>query len=133
MTMGKSPRLISASDVGKAAYCPHSLSLQKKHAYSSNDRQRAGTKAHAQMNDHLLNTQDSRCYIATHALGANDPDTQALRDWRDRFLMPHWGGRSFVNLYYWLSPYLIQHLSANSLATRALAFLLRKAAARVKP
>lgn len=131
--MSKPSRLISASDVGKAAYCPHSLSLQKKYSYSSSDRQRAGTKAHDAMNDRLLNTQDSRCFIATHALGLHDPDTQALRDWRDRFLMKHRAGRHLVNLYYWLSPRLVRHLTAHGRATQFLAYLLRKVASWVKP
>lgn len=125
--------LVSASDVGKAAYCPHSLSLQKQHRYDSSDRQRAGTKAHNALNDRLLNGQDSRCFIATHALGVNDPDTQALRDWRDRALMPSRAGRLLVNLYYYCSPHLLRHLSPTGWVTRILAKQLRRFAERVKP
>ncbi len=131
--MAKPPRLVSASDVGKAAYCPHSLSLQKRYAYSSDARQRAGTKAHNALNESLLSGQDSRCFIATHALGAHDPDTQALRDWRDRVLMTTPFGRALVRFYYWSSPWLIRRLLPGMRSTQFVARCLRRFAARVKP
>ena len=53
---------------------------------------------------------DRRCFIATALYGADAPQTEWLRAWRDSALMPHRPGRLFVRTYYALSPRLIAPL-----------------------
>lgn len=66
-----------------------------------------GDHAHARLNTQLKRA-DKRCFIATACYGVDDPRTEALRQWRDRVLMPSHVGRGLVQLYYRLSPLLVR-------------------------
>ena len=50
---------------------------------------------------------DRRCFIATAIYGPDAPETDFLRAWRDRVLMPTTTGRFFVQAYYASSPALV--------------------------
>ncbi len=98
---------VSASDVGRAAFCPYYLvhkqagTSPSRHAEIAREK---GTQSHQALNQLV---QDSRCYIASALYGPNDKRTQCLRDFRDRYLLRHWVGRIFVTLYYYISPTLV--------------------------
>jgi hypothetical protein len=48
------------------------------------------------------------CYIATMAYGDyNHPQVIYLREYRDKKLLSHIGGKLFVKFYYWTSPYIV--------------------------
>lgn len=104
--------IVNASDVGKAAYCPHSLSLSKRKVKSHGAAmklQHAGTRKHDALTQTVISEnaghgQDSRCYVASYAFGADHPVTQSLRDWRDQRLLTMLGGRILVQAYYAVSP-----------------------------
>ncbi len=82
--------------------------LQKASATSRRSA-RSGTAAHADLHRDALRTLsaqngDARCFIATALWGSADPCSQALRQWRDRWLLKrHWGPLA-TRLYYRLSP-----------------------------
>lgn len=104
--------IVNASDIGKAAYCSHSLSLSKRNVKSHDAAvkwQQAGTKKHDDLTHAVINGesgqgQDSRCYVASYAFGGDHPVTQSLRDWRDQRLLVAPAGKILVWFYYRLSP-----------------------------
>lgn len=52
----------------------------------------------------------SGCYIATAVYGTYDcPQVWVLRRYRDYALAKTWYGRTFVNTYYAISPFLVKH------------------------
>ncbi len=61
---------------------------------------------------------DRRCFIATAIYGPDAAETNFLRAWRDRVLMPAMAGRLFVRAYYAVSPGLVPLLCrSRSVAT----------------
>lgn len=73
---------------------------------------------------------DRRCFIATVIYGPDAAETNFLRAWRDRVLLPSLAGRAFVRCYYALSPWLVPVLARSSRASAAarvvLDWLLRR-------
>jgi len=55
-------------------------------------------------------TPDRRCFIASAVYGPDAWQTNYLRTWRDRHLMPTWWGRLMIGAYYALSPALVRRL-----------------------
>jgi hypothetical protein len=54
------------------------------------------------------------CFIATAAFGADwEAEVQALRDFRDRYLLPYAAGRWFVARYYELSPGVAAYINGH--------------------
>lgn len=98
---------VSASDTGRASYCPHHLELKHKGSKPSTSAKSAmikGDEAHNKLN-RIAN--DKRCFIATHLYGEDHRDTILLRKFRDKHLMNCWYGQLSIKLYYALSPTLV--------------------------
>ena len=98
---------VSASDVGRAEYCPHYLEHKYKGSEVSASAKSArimGEVAHDELN-RVAN--DSRCYVATYLYGIDDPRTQQLREFRDTYLYRAFLGRCFIRTYYFCSPLLV--------------------------
>ena len=73
--MSKKSDWVSASDVGRAEFCPKYLELKYSGAAVSETEEKArarGDAAHEQFNNEIKST-DSRCFIASHLYGINDP------------------------------------------------------------
>jgi YVTN family beta-propeller protein len=67
-------------------------------------------------------TTSSSCFIATAAYGSFlDPNVEALRQFRDRYLMNNMMGHAFVDWYYMTSPPVAQFIQEHD----ALRFLVR--------
>jgi hypothetical protein len=56
---------------------------------------------------------NNNCFIATAVYGPYAPETNTLRAWRDKALMPSKLGRILVSCYYVLSPYFVTFLKRN--------------------
>lgn len=98
---------VSASDVGRAAYCPHYLELKNKGASPSKEAvilRAKGEEKHDELN---RQAEDPRCYIATYLYGPEDSRTNLLRSFRDRQLAHYKLGRIFIQIYYLVSPSLV--------------------------
>lgn len=68
--------------------------------------------------------QDRRCFIATAVYGPDAAETDFLRTWRDRALMPSMAGRAAVFLYYRVSPLLLPILERHTRLAHAVRALL---------
>ena len=62
---------------------------------------------------------DRRCFIATAIYGPDAAETNFLRAWRDRVLMPAMAGRLFARAYYAVSPSLVPLLCRSRCAATA--------------
>lgn len=122
---------VSASEVGKTAWCPHGASLigrgaqpDKRHA----QRTERGTASHENLTRSVIDAQgqDQRCFVASYALGGNHPTTRHLRDWRDRVLMVTAWGRMLVAIYYTTSPILIRIAGSSRRVRVWSAFLVKR-------
>ena len=105
-------KYVTASDIGRMAYCPRSVSFEKQGHRVSADaqlRRQRGNIAHQQYNQQVRANQDKRCFIATTVFGETHPVTQAFRDYRDKHLITR-AGQCYVHVYYVISPYLCRLL-----------------------
>ncbi|HET8701316.1 MAG TPA: CFI-box-CTERM domain-containing protein [Nitrococcus sp.] len=71
------------------------------------------------------------CFIATAVCGSSAWQTERLRDWRDRALLPSRTGRALVTIYYQLSPPVAVVLGRWPLATRLIRAVLDLLARRL--
>lgn len=57
--------------------------------------------------------KNDNCFIATAIYGADAPETNTLRNWRDKRLLPTMAGRALVSCYYVVSPFVAKLLKRN--------------------
>lgn len=107
MSNSRKSKWVSASDVGRASYCPHYLELKERGTKPS--QQSIEAMAKGEVSHEALNRQaeDRRCFVATHLYGSDHPNTCLLREYRDQKLASHTIGRVFITVYYAISPYLV--------------------------
>ena len=122
---------VSASDAGRAAYCPQYLVHKHQGADPSKEAVRnreRGAAKHADLNRQV---QDRRCYIATYLYGSDDPRTDRLRTFRDEVLMSCAAGRIMTSIYYRISPSLVVAAGKSRMVSQFLAYLVGYVLSRV--
>jgi hypothetical protein len=101
---------ILASDLGKLAYCEQKLRFDSVYGDRAPERVRklrdSGTAAHSRFETEGRGG-DRRCFVATCIYGSDAIETNALRSFRDRTLLPSPAGRFLVAIYYSVSPHLV--------------------------
>ena len=107
MGNSRKSKWVSASDVGRASYCPHYLELKEKRTKPSQESIEARAKGEVSHEELNLQAEDRRCFVATHLYGSDHPNTCLLREYRDQRLASHTTGRVFITGYYAISPYLV--------------------------
>lgn len=71
-------------------------------------------------------SSNSNCFIATAVYGGDAHETNALRAWRDRCLIPNFLGRAVVVSYYRISPSIVPILEHHSWVRRIVKAALDK-------
>lgn len=100
-------KMVSASDVGRAAYCPHYLQLKHSGAEVSAAAKAARHKGDVKHDEFNRKAVDQRCYVASYLYGPDDCRTHRLRKFRDDRLATSFAGRACVRFYYAVSPALV--------------------------
>jgi hypothetical protein len=112
----KRARHITATELAECCVCEQRVLFDrtrgKRRTAQSRQRMWAGEAAHSALHQEALRetpaqARDARCFVASALWGPVDPRTEALRAWRDRWLLKRWWGPSTVGLYYALSPWLV--------------------------
>jgi hypothetical protein len=122
---------VSASDVGRAAYCPHYLELKNRGVKASRQAEASRARGNARHDELNRIAQDKRCYIASYLYGISDERTDDLRSFRDNTLLRHRPGNVLVNIYYCLSPTLVTISSRCPAAERCLRYIVNGIVERV--
>ena len=105
---------IAASELAKLGYCEAKTLFDGRYGERPTKLQVArrldGEAAHRRFHrdalDYGVHGSDRRCYIATYIFGQDAPETNALRAFRDRALLPRAWCRPLVSAYYISSPVL---------------------------
>jgi len=109
-------RRVTATDLAECCVCEQRVLFDMDRGKLRTPERRrameAGEAAHAALHRAALQelhecSVDSRCFVASALWGPTDPRTEALRAWRDRWLLHRWWGPSIVKLYYAASPTLV--------------------------
>lgn len=131
MDKRKRTRVATPTDLAGMAKCEMELFLKSRHGnrITSDMAERAaeGTRIHEEF-ETRGGRPDRRCFVASWAIGPDDPVTETLRGWRDTALMPTARGRAFVRVYYAVSPWLVALLSRIPGARPASAWLVSRIA-----
>ena len=69
--------------------------------------------------------RDDRCFIASAVFGADAPETNVLRKWRDERLNRTAFGRGFISIYYKLSPSIAKRIEQRPVVKTFLRFIIK--------
>lgn len=107
----KPDQYVSVTELAQLGICEQQLLLDKYHgkqrSKTLNNLARDGERIHARYERVLAQATDSRCFIATAVYGPHASETNLLRRFRDKFLLPYWWGRILCSFYYRTSPGLV--------------------------
>lgn len=122
VVMGK--KYHSITDIVATVYCEQKAVYDRKRGdarpISVRAKAVAGTFEHLrfQVEGQTRQAFDRRCFIASHVYGPDATETNWLRAWRDRELLPSRIGRFAVAVYYAVSPFILPILERSPRLTR---------------
>lgn len=128
---GKRPRRLSASNLAALGRCEQQAMFRHHGRAERMDpalaaARRRGDLEHTRRHRAVTAGRSRRgpCFIATAVYGGEAWQTETLRKWRDRSLMPCRAGRALVRAYYRLSPTVVIALTRRPWAVRLVRVLL---------
>lgn len=98
-------KITTVTDLVTFTRCERLAALKREHAEEIDLRRAISIRKGIQEHQKFEAQHDSRCFVASWALGESDPDTQKLRQWRDAVLLSRPWGRLVVKCYYQVSPW----------------------------
>ncbi|AGG89038.1 hypothetical protein R2APBS1_1915 [Rhodanobacter denitrificans] len=130
---------ISATELATLGLCEQQAALDRTNGKgrATADQRRwldAGTASHERARLAALRgaATDRRCFIASAVYGPDAPQTDILRRWRDRSLLPTRAGRAVVRCYYALSPRLVPVLQRCPRLGAAARWVLNRLVTRIE-
>lgn len=109
---------LSITEIVSVAYCEQKVIFDIERGRSETREVRLkredGISRHKRFEAEGRRSQDRRCFIATAIYGSDAFETDFLRGWRDRVLLPTRFGRIFVRFYYFVSPRLLPMLDRHT-------------------
>lgn len=140
----KHPRRLSATDLAELGRCERQAMYRyHKHAERVHPAlavaRRRGIAEHDRRHQEVISSRSDAtrsdrgpCFIASAIYGPYAWQTEVLRDWRDRALLPTRAGRILVGIYYRVSPGLAAYLSGMTRTSRLVRAVLDQFVARVR-
>lgn len=128
--MARQKKYHTITDIVGTVYCEQKVVFDRERGDARPLEVRAkaagGTFEHLrfQVEGQTRAAMDRRCFIATAIYGPDAPETNFLRAWRDRVLIPTRAGRLLVRAYYATSPKLVPALANSRHAARAVRMVL---------
>jgi hypothetical protein len=132
----RKPQILWASDLAQAQVCEQRVvfehTLGKRESEQEAEHRRRGARVHQRLHNEAtrvnptLTTSNRKpwCFIASVCFGAAAPETEALRQFRDRVLRHSLIGRALIVLYYRNAPKLLRRRRSKSLLA-VMRFVLR--------
>jgi hypothetical protein len=119
---------IAITDVVAIVYCERQVVLDKQYGRKRSRQAEQwasdGSARHKSFERAGRAQRDRRCFVATAIYGADAPQTDLLRQWRDARLAPHAIGRAMIAVYYALSPAFVRWCAPRPSFTRGVRWLL---------
>ena len=110
--MGLHHQSVSATSLAKQLVCEKQMLFDAKHGPLLSKVRRVAISRGNRVHDKIYRaghrpvsgSLDKRCFIATAVFGPDAVETNALRAFRDRVLLPRRLGRQAIRIYYKVSP-----------------------------
>lgn len=131
-------RPLTITDIVSITFCEQKMIFDRERGRAETREVRLkredGVARHKRFEAEGRRSKDRQCFIATAIYGADAFETDFLRGWRDRVLLPRRTGRAFVRIYYSISPHLlpvlVRHARLARFTRAALDRLVRHLGAR---
>lgn len=132
--MAERPFPVAAGDLGNFEYCEQKAVFDRRfgnrRTAHAAQRSEDGVAAHRRF-ENEPQAGDRRCFVATCVYGADAPETELLRRYRDNSMMRGAWGRAMVRVYYAASPWLVRAIRPFPAVMRIARRILDRIVARI--